>query len=166
MGVTHFPTSFRRSLQRLWCKLPSNATPQRLNRVSPHHPPPFLPLSSSASGLRSMTHRPAGSLCPTVPFILCQEKDTDPAHNTSIMSSSPFVLTVVGAGNGGHVLCALAGSLPNTRVRLLTRRPEIFASGYVEVERPGVSIFSSARSYSWMLQASWAVPRSAATLRW
>lgn len=52
--------------------------------------------------------------------------------------SSPFILTVVGAGNGGHVLCALAGAQPNVQVRLLTRRPELFASGYVEVERPGI----------------------------
>ena len=48
-----------------------------------------------------------------------------------------MILTIVGAGNGGHVLAALAGSLPNIKVRILTQRPEIF-SPTIEVERPGV----------------------------
>ena len=54
------------------------------------------------------------------------------------LSSNPFILTIVGAGNGGHVLAALAGSLPNVQVRMLTRRPEIFKSRTVSVERPGI----------------------------
>eukprot|EP00054_Salpingoeca_dolichothecata_P013980 m.78387 g.78387 ORF g.78387 m.78387 type:complete len:398 (+) comp20750_c0_seq3:137-1330(+) len=46
-------------------------------------------------------------------------------------------LTIVGCGNGGHVLAALAGSLSNVSVRILTRRPEIFGKSMV-VERPGI----------------------------
>ena len=67
------------------------------------------------------------------------------------MSSPKFVLTVVGAGNGGHILCGLAGSLPNVEVRMLTRRPEIFRDNLVEVERPGNTNlqFISSRERLW-----------------
>jgi hypothetical protein len=61
--------------------------------------------------------------------------------SSPVKSSSPsskFVLAVVGAGNGGHVLCGLAGSNPNIEVRLLTRRPDLFRDRLVEVERPGM----------------------------
>lgn len=61
--------------------------------------------------------------------------------SSPVKSSSPsskFVLAVVGAGNGGHVLCGLAGSNPNIEVRLLTRRPDLFRDRLVEVERPGI----------------------------
>ncbi len=60
--------------------------------------------------------------------------------NQSLAAAQPpakVVLTVVGAGNGGHVLCGLAGSLPHVEVRLLTRRPDLFRDHTIEVERPG-----------------------------
>ena len=47
-----------------------------------------------------------------------------------------MILTIVGAGNGGHVLAALAGSLPNVSVRILTTRPHVFGKD-IEVQRPG-----------------------------
>jgi opine dehydrogenase len=48
------------------------------------------------------------------------------------------VLTIVGGGNGGHVLAALAGANPAMEVRILTTRPEIWAGKSVTVERPGI----------------------------
>lgn len=52
-----------------------------------------------------------------------------------------MIITIVGAGNGGHVLAALAGARPNVSVRILTTRPSIFGS-FVDVERPGKHIFA------------------------
>lgn len=48
------------------------------------------------------------------------------------------VITIVGAGNGGHVLSAIAGSLPDYEVRVVTRRPDLFADKTVTVQRPGI----------------------------
>ena len=50
-----------------------------------------------------------------------------------------MILTIIGAGNGGHVLCGLAGAQPNVEVRLMTRRPEMFSEGSVRIESSGES---------------------------
>lgn len=49
-----------------------------------------------------------------------------------------MIITIVGAGNGGHVLAGLAGANPGVSVRMLTRRPELFKSLTMEVNRPGI----------------------------
>lgn len=49
-----------------------------------------------------------------------------------------MILTIIGGGNGGHVLAALAGATPDVEVRILTRRPEVFADGVIGCQRPGI----------------------------
>lgn len=49
-----------------------------------------------------------------------------------------MILTIVGAGNGGHILAGLAGSRPDVEVRILTSRPEIFKNKLMRVDRPGI----------------------------
>ena len=48
-----------------------------------------------------------------------------------------LVISLMGTGNGAHVIAGLAGANPNYEVRLLTRRPEIFKSRQITVQRPG-----------------------------
>ncbi len=47
------------------------------------------------------------------------------------------IITVVGAGNGGHLVAALGGAA-GYEVRLLSRRPEIFSGKQVVCQRPGL----------------------------
>eukprot|EP00050_Salpingoeca_kvevrii_P010758 m.10149 g.10149 ORF g.10149 m.10149 type:complete len:398 (-) comp3061_c0_seq1:96-1289(-) len=49
-----------------------------------------------------------------------------------------MIITIVGGGNGGHTLAGLAGAVDGVEVRLLSRRPELFASRQIEVLRPGI----------------------------
>jgi hypothetical protein len=49
-----------------------------------------------------------------------------------------LVLSLMGCGNGAHVIGALAGAHPDYEVRMLTRRPEVFASKQITVQRPGI----------------------------
>ena len=49
-----------------------------------------------------------------------------------------MIITIVGGGNGGHVLAGIAGAHPGVEVRLLTRRPKAFSGREIRVERPGI----------------------------